>query len=56
MNKVLASLQKGSAATLSESERVSALEAATKLVAALEKPADASLKFAYMVGPTHVVN
>lgn len=47
--KVLSSLQQNSGDSLSESERVAALAEATKLVAALEKPEDASLKFAYMV-------
>lgn len=47
--KVLSSLQQSSGECLSESERVAALSEATKLVAALEKPEDASLKFAYMV-------
>jgi hypothetical protein len=49
INAVLSSVHKGSGDLLSESERVAALNAATKLVASLEKPEDASLKFAYMV-------
>ncbi|KAF3020079.1 hypothetical protein E8E14_002359 [Neopestalotiopsis sp. 37M] len=48
--KVISSLQQNSGDSLSEYERVAALAKVTKLVAALEKSEDASLKFAYMPG------